>query len=81
MYCGDDVSSVVFDIGHFNTRAGYSGEDCPRCVVPSQVGVMETRLEKVPVVDEKAGQQDESMGNEGEEVKQDDKPKRTILVG
>ena len=39
MYCGDDVSSVVFDIGSFNVRSGYSGEDVPRCVVPSLVGV------------------------------------------
>lgn len=40
MYCGDDVSSIVFDIGSFNVRAGYSGEDCPRIVIPSQVGVL-----------------------------------------
>lgn len=38
MYCGDDVSSVVLDIGSFHTRAGYSGEDVPRCVLPSTVG-------------------------------------------
>ena len=38
MYCGDDVSSVVVDVGSFNYRAGYSGEDTPRCVFPSQVG-------------------------------------------
>lgn len=41
MYCGDDVSSIVFDIGTFNVRAGYSGEDCPRIVIPSQVGLLE----------------------------------------
>jgi actin-like protein 6A len=40
MYCGDDVSSVVFDIGNFEMRAGYSGEDTPRSVIPSQVGVL-----------------------------------------
>jgi hypothetical protein len=40
MYCGDDVSSVVFDIGSFQVRSGYSGEDVPRCVVPSMVGVI-----------------------------------------
>jgi actin-related protein len=39
MYCGDDVSSVVFDIGSFQVRAGYSGEDVPRSVLPSVVGV------------------------------------------
>jgi len=41
MYCGDDVSSVVLDIGSYQTRAGYSGEDCPRSILPSVVGVME----------------------------------------
>lgn len=40
MYCGDDVSSVVFDIGSYQTRAGYSGEDCPRSILPSLVGVV-----------------------------------------
>ena len=45
----DDVSSVVVDIGSFHTRAGkflhliiiigYSGEDCPRSVNPSIVGI------------------------------------------
>lgn len=39
MYCGDDVSSVVFDIGSYQVRSGYSGEDVPRCVVPSYIGV------------------------------------------
>lgn len=42
MYCGDDVSSVVFDIGSFNIRTGYSGEDCPRSVLPSYFGVLHT---------------------------------------
>lgn len=42
MYCGDDVSSVVFDIGSYNIRTGYSGEDCPRSVIPSNVGVLQT---------------------------------------
>jgi actin-related protein len=34
----DDVSSCVLDIGHSETRAGYSGEDQPRSVLPSVVG-------------------------------------------
>lgn len=40
MYCGDDVSSVVFDIGQYQVRSGYSGEDVPRCVYPSLVGAI-----------------------------------------
>lgn len=48
MYCGDDVSSIVFDIGSFNIRAGYSGEDCPRIVIPSQVGLVD-KWENPPI--------------------------------
>lgn len=40
MYCGDDVSSVVVDIGNYQVRSGYSGEDCPRSILPSCVGVL-----------------------------------------
>ena len=36
----DDVSSAVIDIGSEETRAGYSGEDTPRCVLPSYVGLV-----------------------------------------
>ena len=39
MYCGDDVSSVVFDIGQYQVRSGYSGEDQPRSLLPSFLGV------------------------------------------
>jgi actin-related protein len=31
----DEVSSLVYDIGAFNSRVGYSGEDCPKCVMQS----------------------------------------------
>lgn len=31
----DDVSAVVIDIGTHSTKAGYAGEDTPRCVIPS----------------------------------------------
>jgi len=50
MYCGDDVSSVVFDIGQYQVRSGYSGEDVPRCVYPAVVGV--TADEKEPAIDQ-----------------------------
>lgn len=39
MYGGDEVGSLVFDIGSFNSRFGYSGEDTPRFVFQSQVGI------------------------------------------
>ena len=43
MYCGDDVSSIVLDIGSFNLWAGYSGEDMPRIVIPSHVGYISSK--------------------------------------
>jgi len=54
MYCGgkflaliltwllvDDVSSAVVDLGSYEFRAGYSGEDMPRSVIPSLCGHLE----------------------------------------
>eukprot|EP00741_Cyanophora_paradoxa_P017293 tig00020961_g16703.t1 len=40
-YCGgDEVSAVVVDIGSLNVKAGWAGEDVPKAVFPSQVGVL-----------------------------------------
>jgi len=41
MYGGDEVSAVVIDLGQGTTKAGYAGEDTPKCVFPSSVGTME----------------------------------------
>ena len=37
----DDVSSAVVDLGSYEFRAGYSGEDMPRSVIPSLCGHLE----------------------------------------
>ena len=37
----DDISSAVVDLGTWHIRTGYSGEDCPRSVIPSKVGIYE----------------------------------------
>ena len=29
----DEVSSLIYDIGSFYFRVGYSGEDLPKCVI------------------------------------------------
>eukprot|EP00027_Filamoeba_sp_ATCC50430_P000612 CAMPEP_0168544418 /NCGR_PEP_ID=MMETSP0413-20121227/2410_1 /TAXON_ID=136452 /ORGANISM="Filamoeba nolandi, Strain NC-AS-23-1" /LENGTH=441 /DNA_ID=CAMNT_0008574439 /DNA_START=21 /DNA_END=1346 /DNA_ORIENTATION=+ len=39
MYGGDEVSAIVLDVGSYNTRAGYAGEETPKCIFPSIVGV------------------------------------------
>ncbi|KAJ9112635.1 hypothetical protein QFC19_000655 [Naganishia cerealis] len=47
-YGGDEVSALVLDFGTQNTRAGYAGEEIPRCVVPTAYGYMDVEVE-VPV--------------------------------
>ncbi|KRX08954.1 hypothetical protein PPERSA_08157 [Pseudocohnilembus persalinus] len=37
----EDITAIVVDPGSLNLRAGYSGEDNPRIVSPSQVGIRE----------------------------------------
>ena len=39
MFGGDEVSSLVFDLGTFNHRIGYSGEDSPKCVYQPVIGI------------------------------------------
>ncbi|OZJ06401.1 hypothetical protein BZG36_00662 [Bifiguratus adelaidae] len=40
-YGGDEVSAVVIDVGSAWTRAGYAGEDTPKALFPSAVGIVE----------------------------------------
>eukprot|EP00919_Chromeraceae_sp_WS-2016_P050139 GHVR01118920.1.p1 GENE.GHVR01118920.1~~GHVR01118920.1.p1 ORF type:complete len:119 (+),score=21.36 GHVR01118920.1:54-410(+) len=36
---GEDVAAIVIDIGSSNTRLGFAGEDAPKHVHPSSIGV------------------------------------------
>lgn len=38
VYGGDEINAIVLDAGSFNTRIGYSGDDFPKVIVPSQYG-------------------------------------------
>lgn len=38
IYGGDEVSALVLDPGYCSTRAGFAGEDVPKCVLPSFYG-------------------------------------------
>lgn len=40
MYGGDEVSAVVIDMGTTSTKSGFAGEDCPKFVIPSCVGIV-----------------------------------------
>ena len=37
----EDITAIVIDVGSLTVRAGYSGEDTPKIVMPSQWGVLE----------------------------------------
>ena len=39
MFGGDEVSAIVMDMGSSCTKSGYAGEDCPKFVIPTTVGV------------------------------------------
>lgn len=65
MYCGDDVSSTVIDLGSFHTRAGYSGEDCPRSVIPSIVGIHEGSSSEDPKQDAEMVDEQQNSKNNG----------------
>ena len=38
MFGGDEVSSLVLDLGTFNHRIGYSGEDSPKIAYQPVIG-------------------------------------------
>eukprot|EP00755_Sulcionema_specki_P003020 Sspe_Gene.119579::Locus_115871_Transcript_1_1_Confidence_1.000_Length_1165::g.119579::m.119579/K05692/ACTB_G1; actin beta/gamma 1 len=52
----DEVPALVIDIGHFNVRAGFAGDDAPREVFPSVLGKGEKGAKVVG---------DEAMANRG----------------
>jgi actin-like protein 6A len=39
-FAGDEVSALVLDVGTSSVKAGYAGEDTPKAVFPSFVGVL-----------------------------------------
>ncbi|KAG4302349.1 hypothetical protein PCANB_001326 [Pneumocystis canis] len=40
IYGGDEISAIVLDPGSHYTRAGYAGEDTPKCVIESNYGFL-----------------------------------------
>ncbi|KAF8055322.1 ARP4 [Scenedesmus sp. PABB004] len=40
IYGGDEVNAVVLDLGTWQTKAGYAGDDTPKAVFPSLAGVV-----------------------------------------
>ena len=44
-FAGDEVSALILDVGSSSVKAGYAGEDTPKAVFPSYVGVLHQRGE------------------------------------
>mmetsp|Transcript_93910 Transcript_93910/g.151556 ORF Transcript_93910/g.151556 Transcript_93910/m.151556 type:complete len:447 (-) Transcript_93910:61-1401(-) len=57
MYGGDEVSAIVMDVGYTNCKAGFAGEDNPKAVFPSHVGVV------APAKDGVVGQRASTAGD------------------
>ncbi|KAI5961337.1 ARP4 [Candida theae] len=38
VYGGDEINAIVLDIGSFNIRIGYAGDDFPKIITPSSYG-------------------------------------------
>ncbi|XP_051134818.1 actin-related protein 4 [Andrographis paniculata] len=56
MYGGDEVSAMVVDLGSHTCKAGYAGEDAPKAVFPSVVGLIdEMEVENTDNSDKTAG--------------------------
>ena len=39
MYCGDETAAIIGDVGTIYSKFGFAGEDHPKCVIPSVVGL------------------------------------------
>lgn len=46
-YGGDEISAIVIDVGSSLSKAGWSGEDCPKVIIPSYVGKIENGNKEV----------------------------------
>jgi actin-related protein len=40
-----DIQALVVEVGSSSFRIGYSGEDTPRLVIPTAVGVVDSGME------------------------------------
>ena len=50
MFSGGDeggIEAIVVDLGSFHSRIGFAGEDSPRCIISSDVGVASDGSQKL----------------------------------
>lgn len=43
----DEVAALVLDIGTSSIRAGYAGDDCPKAIIPSSFGYINSKDENM----------------------------------
>ncbi|GAM25133.1 hypothetical protein SAMD00019534_083080 [Acytostelium subglobosum LB1] len=71
---GDDVSSIVLDVGTSTVKGGYAGEDSPKAIFPTDIGVVFT-----------AGTDESTVGVNQQAIGESEEPdpaaKRTYYVG
>ena len=70
VFCADEVSALVLDIGTSSVRAGYAGDDTPKAIIPTCYGFTEEAPES----------EDVAMG-EGGEGGEAPKKKTKLYVG
>ncbi|KAI8619291.1 actin family [Chytriomyces sp. MP71] len=46
MTAGEDVSAIVIDVGSATTKVGFAGDDSPKGVFPSTIGLVETGAQR-----------------------------------
>ncbi|XP_026400810.1 actin-related protein 4-like [Papaver somniferum] len=82
MYGGDEVSVIVVDLGSHTCKAGYAGEDAPKAVFPSCVGVIEQLEDSDDIKAEKESEPVPDSKNGGKPIESDKtKVKRKLYVG
>ncbi|GLC41063.1 hypothetical protein PLESTB_000947500 [Pleodorina starrii] len=70
VYGGDEVNALVLDLGTCCCRAGYSGDDTPKAVFPTMVGVHSKAAANGKNVDEAGASRKLSVGYQALSAKQ-----------
>mmetsp|Transcript_10961 Transcript_10961/g.44838 ORF Transcript_10961/g.44838 Transcript_10961/m.44838 type:complete len:437 (-) Transcript_10961:51-1361(-) len=76
MTYGDEVGAIVVDVGSNTTKAGHAGDDLPKAIFPSAVGVMySTGSEGV------VGEGAKAVGDDAMEIDSAGERRRTFYTG
>ncbi|GAB5361772.1 hypothetical protein AAMO2058_000741200 [Amorphochlora amoebiformis] len=62
MYGGDEVGALVIDVGTIYTKAGYAGEDLPKVVIPTAVGIKDEAAGKPTALEDQMDIEEPASG-------------------